>query len=302
MKVDPSVLRQLRHEKRLSQEQLAAKAKIDKQTISRLERGSGERTRDHTLRQLARALNTESAVLSGEAPPPDRQRDAEQSKSQFNISVHAGARNALFLIAERYHVRPWQVLELAPFLFCWAAEASLRQRHERLEEVERACENARNAENAISHLPLPDFTYSEEKIAAEKESIEGRDLFANWVENNDNLTHSPFPHDPGGGYDNPFARFLSNLVLEFDTSITFEEFAVFDSPIYKVCKEEAAYLVEGESELADAVLQGDVALWDMPKEIRDDYRARAQWIRTKAIEKRNNLLEQIKRTNDEALR
>src|SRR5260370_39124864 len=64
-RVDPNVLKRLRIAKRWSQEQLAEKTKlgglpkIDKQTISRLERGVRDKTRNRTIEQLARALSVE---------------------------------------------------------------------------------------------------------------------------------------------------------------------------------------------------------------------------------------------------
>jgi hypothetical protein len=41
-------------------------------------------------------------------------------------------------VSKRYRIPIWQVVELAPLLFCSAAEASLRRRRERLAEVGRA--------------------------------------------------------------------------------------------------------------------------------------------------------------------
>jgi hypothetical protein len=60
--------------------------------------------------------------------------------------------------------------------------------------------------------------------------------------------------------------------------------------MYKVCKEEATSLADGDPELADDVLEGRVALWEMPKEIRDDYiTARRVWVRARAIDYRNEM-------------
>ena len=176
-KIDPLVLKRLREVKGWTQDVLAEKTKfdglpkIDKQTISRLERDDRSKTRSRTIEQLARALSVEAAVLTGEKPVPERQREASSLdvKSQLNVRVGTGPRNSLSLVARRYRVDPSQIVELAPFLFVWAAEASLRQRRDKIAEVKRACDAARDAESGVRHLPISNYTYTEEKLAAESE-------------------------------------------------------------------------------------------------------------------------------------
>ena len=156
-KIDQDILKRLRSAKGWSQEQLAENTKfqgfpkIDKQTISRLERGDREKTRGRTIEQLARALKVEPDVLTGEAPFPELEVESEPiQKSQLNVRVSRAARNALHLVAQRYvGLEPSQIVELAPFLFCWAAEASLRQRRERLKQLENAAETTRKLEREI---------------------------------------------------------------------------------------------------------------------------------------------------------
>src|SRR5262249_45381778 len=187
-KLDPNALKSLRNAKGWSQEQLAEKTKgeglpaLDKQTISRLERGNRDNTRARTINQLARALNVDPAVLTGALPLPElpRPQGPLETKSQLNLRVATAPRNGLTLVSRRYGVEPSRIIELAPFLFVLAAEESLRRRRERIDAVERACEAARAAERDIRYLPLPNFTYSEENIAAEHESISRRDLFGTY--------------------------------------------------------------------------------------------------------------------------
>src|SRR3974377_781183 len=94
-KIDPLRLKALRSKRGWSQEELAEKTKIsgqpkiDKQTISRLERGVAGKTRGRTLRQLARALGVDGDVLAGEAPMPEVDHESEPvtPKSQFNVRI-----------------------------------------------------------------------------------------------------------------------------------------------------------------------------------------------------------------------
>jgi transcriptional regulator with XRE-family HTH domain len=293
--IEPSVLTKLLNDKGLSLADLAKRARLNKQTIWRLTAGKVAKARDHTIENIARVLNVDRRVLSGEerAPEFSSDSDAAVSKFQLNVRVSTVARNGLNLVARRYGVEPSRIVELAPFLFCWAAEASLRQRRDRVSEVERACENARNLEREIRHFPVPNFTYSEEKIAAEHESIDRRDLFGGWLCEKADLLDPAFRHDLET--ENPFAIFLRNLVAEIGGVAKFERWSGDGSPDYRVCPEDAAELVGGDSDRADEVLRGDVALNEMPKEIRSPEKAkeRAEWVREKAAEYRKKLADDL---------
>lgn len=269
-KLNHSVLKQLRNDRGWSQEQLAAKTKsaglpnIDKQTISRLERGERDKTRDRTIEQLARALNVEPAVLTGELPLPELEHDSEPGtpKSQLNVRVSRAARNALTLVAQRYAgVQPSQIVELAPFLFCLAAEQSMRRRRDRVAELEGALEQVRKLEGKIWDQPVPDFDYLEKQIEAERQSIDLNDIFGSFAH-----------EDPDFGFaasaDDPFSMFLRDLTEDFSDIAKFEDWSSDGSPSYRICSEAAAELVGGDLAIADMILRGYVALNEMPKEIR----------------------------------
>src|SRR5262245_19218786 len=97
-RVDPNILRQLREAKGWTQEELAErtkldqKPKIDKQTISRLERGTRSKTRLRTIEQLAHALKVKPGVLTGEVTAPEMKPEPTSLdlKSQFNVRISAG--------------------------------------------------------------------------------------------------------------------------------------------------------------------------------------------------------------------
>ena len=285
-KIEPVVIKKLREAKGWTQEELAEKTKldglpkIDKQTISRLERGERSRARERTIRQLARALAVEPEVLTGEKPAPEAQSEPSVwlRRSQLNVRVGTAPRNALSLVARRYRVEPAQIIELAPFLFLWAAEESLRQRKQQIADVERACEAARSAEGQIQHMPIPNFIYSEEKIAAESAYIEQRDLFGSSISESNYIL-------------NPFALFLSRLVAPFAAVASFEEWSGDFTPGYRICPDEAAELVGGDVDRAEEILGGLVALYEMPKDLRhlSLTKERAEWVRVKAEEHRKEL-------------
>jgi transcriptional regulator with XRE-family HTH domain len=100
-KIDGTTLKQLRESKGWTQEELSENTKfgrhpkIDKRTISRLERDTQTDTRGRTVQQLARALRVEPAVLTGESPIPERKLQ-DKSASQSSVEISAHARNALY--------------------------------------------------------------------------------------------------------------------------------------------------------------------------------------------------------------
>jgi transcriptional regulator with XRE-family HTH domain len=292
-RIVPDVLKRLRLAKGWSLEDLAerTKPKINKQTIHRIEKGAQRNTRESTVQQVARALNVEPAVLLGQAKLADTADDDRSyflmSKLGFRIST--SAYSAMYLVGDRYNVTHQEIVELAPFLFCWAAEKSLQRRRDRVEQVELAYANARNLERKIRHLSATDFSESEEKIASEKESIVQRDLFGLSVDEYSN---------PNDWTTNPFTVFLDSLTEDIGEGASFEGYSFHDFPQYRVCADAAALFTNGDAELAEQILEGHVALNDMPKEIREigKCKEQAEWVRGKVEEFRQDMLARFDRS------
>jgi transcriptional regulator with XRE-family HTH domain len=279
-KINPFVLKRLRNQKGWSQEKLGEIAKIDKQTIWRIEAGKADAARPETVRRLARAFSVEEAVLTGDASVPENASERERPKLP-RLPIDSGVPNALYLIMERYKVPAWQVLELAPFLFCWAAEASLRQRRDRISQFKRMCEIARNLAREIEHLDCGPGDV-DEVIAAEMASIERRDLFAFDISMETPELYTVSDELLG----NPFASFLNGLAAEFEDVMELEQCPWEEPPIYRVCLQEAKELAGDDSELVDAIFDAHLTLFEMPKEFRYNPEAQAKWIRERAEEYR----------------
>ena len=295
-KIEPDALKKLREAKSLSQAALAERAKIDAQTIWRLENGKLKTTRPGTIAKLARVLGAEPAVLTGDVPLPDMAPAPQKSPSNIELTVNTT--NALYLIARRYNVPGAAVLELAPLLFCWAAEMSLRERRERLNKLEETLKSARVLENEMWHLPTTNFTYSEDKIVAENELIELNDIFGTCIDGDKFLDGPYYPDDYT---DNPFAKFLERLADDIGDVATFNAFSPFDYPDYEVCRQHALSLVGGDETLAERILTGIVDLREMPKELQgfpSKAEDRAAWAKAKAdefIETQNRLHKERKK-------
>src|SRR5215216_4570180 len=139
--IDPERLKQLRNQRRLTQEALAKKARLDKGTISRFER-ERRPIRKTNLDRLARAVDVDPEVLIGVKPMPEDSREpvapALASGYQLNVRVDGAIRNAFSLAALYYKIPVRRIVELAPLLFVVAAEGSLKRRGEKLAELEAA--------------------------------------------------------------------------------------------------------------------------------------------------------------------
>lgn len=276
--VVPFVLKALRNRRRLTQKGLAERAKVDKQTVYRLEADTRERssTRRSTVDALARALRTDPEILIGKRPLPVAEEDDRSvlEMSKLNTEVSTQMRNAMYLVSERYNVKYSDILELAPFLFCWVAEASLRQRKERLLRMEAALKELQDADSDVKHLHPLDLSEVEEKIKHEKGSIEYHDI---WGITAEGYVEGKYP------FDTPFAEFLNSLTDEMGNDASLDEYCWSDFPSYRVCQKEAMDLFGADAELADEILQGHIALHQMPKELRElgKRKERADWARAK---------------------
>jgi transcriptional regulator with XRE-family HTH domain len=283
----PDVLKRLRAAKGWSLDQLAEKAKINKQTLHRLEKGEHGSSRENTIRKLARVYGVGQAVLTGGEKLPDApDNDPPFLMSKLSFPISTSTLNALFLVGQRYHVPQSDIVELAPFLFCWAAEASLRKRRDRLQRAEAARDNARELEAKMRHLIRSDSEDFKNKINAERQSIEDGDLFG--------MSHDYYS-TANDWTDNPFALFLDSLTEDMGEEDTFEGYGSFDYPIYRICADVAAQFADGDADLTDHILRGHLELNQMPKEIRDpvNFKRRAEWVQEKVQEFRNEMLKRF---------
>jgi transcriptional regulator with XRE-family HTH domain len=291
-KIAPSVIKNMRKLLKLSQTELAIKAKIDKQTVCRLESGKQTNANRTTVARLCEAfsnsLNADvtAVILSGDAPMPTREspQPAREHKSQLNLRIDDAARNALDLVARRYKVRPSQIIEIAPLLFLSAAEASLQQRRDRIAALQAIVDDPLGAAGLLPHLN-DQFGYSHianEVISAEKNSIDKRDLFGEKI-GADTQNSEALRPDYDEETQNPFSVFLNELAKKLANLGTFESWAPHSSPDYRVCHDEAALYVDGDLAAADAILRGEVLLSEMRKDpnLRKEEAApqRAEWLR-----------------------
>ena len=292
-KVVAFALRTMRNRRGLTQDELAHKAKVDKQTVYRLETEKSEHgtTRRRTVHGIAQALRTDPDILTGKRPLPNAEDDQRPALelSKLNFGVSTQTRNAMYLVSDRYNVTYSDIVELAPFLFCWAAEESLRLRKARLGSAELALKALRDADSDMNHMHPLDFDELQEKIDAEKTSIECRDI---WGRSTELAVDGEYP------FDTPFATFLETLTDRLGGDASFEEYMWGDFPFYRVCKDEALDFTGDDAKLADEILAGHIALHQMPKELREPSKRkeRIKWARAKFEDFQRDLRAGVEKT------
>ena len=161
--IDPVRLRSLREEKDLTRLQLAKQSGITEKTVQRLElEKEPQPSRKKTLERLAKALDVEPGVLTGELPPPksdvvstsnssknqrivltgelpppksDKAPAYDPERVQIGAQVAPKVRLAYDLLKRRYGVSATEIISMAPLFFALLAEKSLADRREKLKEL-----------------------------------------------------------------------------------------------------------------------------------------------------------------------
>lgn len=287
--IEANALRQARSAKGWSQEDLAERTKIDKGTISRLERSEHSTARNRTLDQLCGQLGVTREMLTGEVPLPtkDAEPPAWMNISQLNIRIGNDARNALALVSSRYGVPQSSIVELAPFLFHCAAEMCLKQRAARVAELEEKYRQIAALKENFPHLsPLSVHHWKAEEIMdGEKSSIEAHELF--FTDAKSVMPIESLKDNYEDYFDSPFVKYLSEMARQVGDETEFQDWS--GRPTYQICQNEALSLVNNDSDAALGVLTGMAPLHEMPKELRrrENLSDRVQWIKQHASEAKN---------------
>lgn len=298
-RINPEIVRAEREKRGWSIDDVARKSGIDRQSIHRIEKGSKKRNRGDVIKALARAFGISEDLLTGTVAPTSPVKELDELdelflESQLNLRVSNRARNALSLAASRYGVTYAQIIEIAPLLFCWAAENSLNRRRERLATIAR--NSVELQQIAVLHLHARAFNNyrAEETLEAERRSIEANDIFGRLIDGNQ--FDSYLPEDYSEAKDNPFATFLCDLVKGMGDLADFGEWDPNYSPEYTICRSKVVEYVAGDTEAADEILDGSVSLHKLPKELREKGKgeARAKWVRDEAAARQKKISERIK--------
>jgi len=286
--INPETLKQRRKARGWSLDDLADESKINRSTISRIERGATSRQSRHTISELAKTLACTAEEL---ASPPDAEDGDSllaviRPRSKPKLKMSDAAQNALHLVAMRYGVRPEEVLDFAPLLFDIAAMESLSQRRAKLNELNAQIAKLQDMSREFPHL-------SEELTGRwgdsdcieriEDESIRSLDVQGLLIEPIDNFV-DPRPLDADSESVNPFVLFLNDRIAQIAERVSGWNAKVNDwclgSPNYRICEAEAASFAAGDDGVAESVLDGDVRIIDLPPSLRtaDKKAERLDWL------------------------
>ena len=284
--VSPNVVRQLREDKRLARTRLAAKANLSERQLRRIEESDAPTVsvRDNTLMNLARALEVEPSVLTGESPPPKvTPRLAPAERSAIRAMIEPKARLGYTLLKQRYGVNATDLINMAPLFFTLLAEGSLAWRQEQLADAEEAMERAAAFGNG--HLACMNAVHrAENGLSCERQSIEALDLFG------EKIADDAYQWGYDSSTNNPFADYLRKLADDLGKSDVVSVghgelgFMSLEYPDYDLCGAELDTITNRSSQARWVLEVGHARLDQVPAELRGEDAAeqRAAWLESKA--------------------
>lgn len=284
MQINPHNLKLAREAKPFSLDELAHKSAIDRSTIHRIETDTPRNRRAHTINALAKALGISTDQLCGPDLDEDifAHRESRQiSKSQMNVRIPDHIRNAFYLAALRYGIRPNYIVQIAPYLFVWAAEMSLKKRQEALGHLVEAQDRLQSeVPGYLGGSFYADFSaFDLERVSIEKGDIFGEEFVGTLFD----------PQDPTPS--KPFDEFLKSLLSDMPAETSLEEEYDLDVPNYEICHANALDLVGGDANAADHIICGRVAIHEVPDDvIQGDAQGRALWINEVGDQRRAEFL------------
>ena len=296
MKIDPERLSRLRKKNEFSRPQLAKRSGISERTIQRLESKSEskqcQKTHEHTVNRLAKALGVRAGVLTGELPFRESGKEPAYGSERVQISAQIApkVRLAYDLIKRRYGVSPAEIINMAPLFFALLAEGSLAWRREKLKEVEEAIYRLESIDGVWSFgFDNATSVVAYDGVSIEENSIDKADLFGEHLFSSLTIDVSFDPYE-----DNPFASYLRKLKDELDIAGVVDvdsgklRFGVpLKFPDYDICRDELDRITNG-SDFAPALARmalkiGAARLSEIPEELmaEDASEKRAQWLEDK---------------------
>ena len=289
MKIDPDRLSSLRKKNRLTRRELEKQSGINKRTIQRLESESEsqrcQKSQEHTVNSLAKALGVKAGVLTGELPLPESDKAPDLERVQIGAQIAPKVRLAYDLVKLRYGVSATEIINMAPLFFALLAERCLVWRREKLKEAYEAIDRLEQIDGFWRGGLSGAGSYMNEGIAAEENSIDKADLFGERLFSDTSTLMDDF-FDPST--DNPFTSYLHELKAELDIPGVVDVGSgnlMFGSPLkfpdYNICRDELDRIANGSHYAKLALETGDARLSEIPEELEDTDEERARWLEDK---------------------
>lgn len=284
--IDPRRLRKLRGG--MSRKKLADRARVSERTIQRIESDPGRSRpiREHTLDQLAKALDVDIGVLTGELPLPesDKAEAPDAGRVQIGAQIPPKARLAYDLVKRRYGVSMTEIIGVAPLFFVLLAEGSLKRRREKHREASDTVHRLDEIWSESVHgTDGGGVQVSLNALDAEEESIEKADIFGRLYVEGDYPWFLPPAQD-----DNPFAAYLRELSKSLNKhgavdvgDLRYGSPSRF--PDYDLWNNEIDRMANGSPDARRTLELGVARLSDIPDELmgEDSSEKRAAWLEEK---------------------
>ena len=296
--INPAAVQHHRRRQDISQEELAERVKdrqergiLSKRHLQRIERKAQlpgpHYVREEVLLALARALRVSPSRLQ-EVPEDSSQVQTETSGRVPlpPIKVRASTATKLDLVRSAYKVTLEEIIDLAPLMFVYHAESSLRERRERLERDLATRETLLRAFPKLQQLLDSDKQRGDARFAIEDESLRADDVFG-WFIDPEMVQEIEIR-------DNPFTLYLQRLserlrapdklaVAQEDPALLVPGMGL--TPEYQVCRGHLDWLTGGDSELRQAILERRVLIDNFPSGELGfldflNQSARVDWIRS----------------------
>ena len=309
MPIIPDRLKELRKHGGLSRAKLAAKSNVSRRQITRFETNAiaASGARDSTVNDLAKALDVEPGVLTGEMPMPASNRSLDDERGvprQVSALLQPEASLACALIKRRYGISRTTLFNAAPLMFVLLAEGSFVWRREKLEEIGEVAD--RLCGLGAGHLAFAQYAFrAQQGAGGEEESIQKRDLFG------EEVSEEAFDMGYDRSINNPFADYLRHLaaqigdpdIVEMNEDEGVEFFGPLENfPKFTVCGADFAKFTGGSATLNLAARLGLLHIDRIPEELLADDASdkRIAWLEERLDEQLRELPEErIKAVKDQ---
>jgi len=277
--INPATLKALRETKSLTQDKLVelvnriGRGSLDKRQLQRIEgkaRLPGPHyVREKTLMALARALSVSPTELqSAREDSPVARAEADEGMP-LPVKVRPSTVAKFDLIRSTYQVSLEEIIDIAPLMFVYHAESSLRERKQCLESDLQQRVRFLRAFPEMQHLMGEGEQDTPPKLLSEDKSIRRDDIFGMW------LDHEVVDDIEFG--DNPFMEYLQGLSASFadpsklkvdDLPALLVLHAETRIPDYEVCTGHLDWLTQGDPELKMAILNRELLIDNIPAKLR----------------------------------
>ncbi len=273
-----TALKQWRHLKNFSQDDLAHVSGTSKKAIARIETGATRKPNAKTIERLARALKIKPAEL-GEAPSTDSGDSLRAyGYRPLKVLVAPDAALAFQAVEYLYGISVADQVQMAPLFATLLALGSLEARRKKLDAIQSATSELLSL--AKGHLTFVDEASTIEMGADnEARSIKTGDIFASKLtEDFSNRAFDPAKTNPFAEYLEDLARDLNALDVDFDP----DGFGELDGdmPRYRIAEELIDDIAGSDGVALHALRQGYASIRDIPEELlaEDKKEARISWL------------------------